>query len=498
MAMLPLVIQIERTQERLADTCAFANSPVRIGRNALSDLQLDESFVSQWHGVIRFDEEHTTYLDLGSTNPTLIDGKPVQRNVEIQVTDKTDIRIGSLRLHLLRVPADPDLFGARRKTSFARATGVGSATSFNSGAATMYLGNSPVLAAHKSLLEEPPKAPASAPPPKTTSTRPAANPSTTPRSAGAASTSSGSTGLSATGVVARERGSAEMPIYDGAARGSVEALYADYAHARAQLIAALGQQLQAAAPAEREALCAELFQRYAELAHEPALRSVLGKLGIETWRTGVPDTSDWLRRLTGGLFPPPGQPTGINPALALERIGEVLEVFSSAFIELRTAHTQFCEEMALDKPADDSLLHGTHDPRAVLAYLLNPDTTHSNKITELARAMADFAVHPVALVSAAVEGAREVLQALSPATLAGRGNERPGASFIGKLLGADQRELWTRYVTVFDETLDADRFTRKLFGRGFARKYYAITGGRRSLPSPPSPPVLRPGPSVRP
>jgi hypothetical protein len=150
--------------------------------------------------------------------------------------------------------------------------------------------------------------------------------------------------------------------------------------------------------------------------------------------------------------------------------------------------------MALDKPHDDSLLHGTQDPRAVLAYLLNPDTTHSNKITELARALADFAVHPVALVSAVVEGAREVLQTLSPAALTGRG-ERPGASFIGKLLGADQRELWTRYVTTFDETIDADRFTRKLFGRGFVRKYYAITGGRRSLPSPPS---ARPGSSLRP
>jgi predicted component of type VI protein secretion system len=100
----------------------------------------------------------------------------------------------------------------------------------------------------------------------------------------------------------------------------------------------------------------------------------------------------------------------------------------------------------------------------------------------------------VALVSAVVEGARDVLQALAPATLTGRG-ERPSVSFFGKLLGADQRELWARYVTVFDETLDADRFTRKLFGRGFARKYYAITGGRRSLPAPAPP---RAGSSVRP
>jgi hypothetical protein len=477
--MLPLVIQIERTQERLADTCAFANSPVRIGRNALSDLQLDESFVSQWHGVIRFDEEHTTYLDLGSTNPTTIDGKPVARNVEIEVTEHTDIRIGSLRLHLFRAPAPPELYGARRKTSFARAE----ATSFNNVAATMYLGNVPSAAALRAAKQQDePSAQVkvkSAPP---------------PRSASAASPPSG---LSATGVVTRDRNAAsgELPIYEVSPEShNIEALYREYTRTRTGLVAGLCLQLEAAAPEQRQALCESLFQRYPELAHESSLREQLGKLGIETWRTGVPDMTDWLRRLTGGLFPPPGQQTPINGALALERIGEVLEVFSSAFIELRTANAQFCEEMALDKLQEDSLLHGTHDPRAVLAYLLNPDTTHSNKITELARAMADFAVHPVALVSAVVEGARDILQALSPATLTGRG-ERPGASFFGKLLGVDQKELWTRYVTVFDETVDADRFTRKLFGRGFARKYYAITGGRRSIPSPPPP---RSGPSVRP
>ena len=470
--MLPLVIQIERTQERLADTCAFASSPVRIGRNALSDLQLDESFVSQWHGVIRFDEEHTTYLDLGSTNPTIVDGKPIARNVEIEVTETTDIRIGSLRLHLLRVPAPPELFGARRKTSFARAE----ATSINNVAANTYLGNVPSVSALKAKPPEELRTPA-----KLKSVPPARSPTS---------------GLSATGVVTRDRhaASGELPIYDGIPEPyDLEALYRELARTRAQLVKGLRLQLEAAAPPERQTLCESFFQRYPELAHEPALREQLSELGIETWRTGVPDMTDWLRRLTGGLFPPPGQHTPVNGALALERIGEVLEVFSSAFIELRTANAQFCEEMALDKLHEDSLLHGTHDPRAVLAYLLNPDTTHSNKITELARALADFAVHPVALVSAVIEGAREVLQALSPSTLTGQG-ERPGASFFGKLLGAEQKELWARYVSAFDETIDADRFTRKLFGRGFARKYYAITGGRRALPTP----SARSGSSVRP
>src|SRR5215813_10478564 len=116
--MLPLVVQIERTNERVADTVAFTRSPVRIGRNPLNDLQLEEGFVSQWHSVVRFQETRTTYLDLGSTNRTLVNGEPIDRNVEVVVDENTDVRIGTLRLHFLRVPAADDLVGRRRKSAF--------------------------------------------------------------------------------------------------------------------------------------------------------------------------------------------------------------------------------------------------------------------------------------------------------------------------------------------------------------------------------------------
>src|SRR5262245_7709288 len=131
--MLPLVIQIERLKERVAETCAFAQSPVRVGRNPLNDIELDDGYVSQWHGVIRFDGKHTTYLDLGSTKPSIVDGKPIERNQEVTITETTDLRIGQFRLHVIRADAPPELFGVRRKTAFAR-TGVGDASSV---AATM-------------------------------------------------------------------------------------------------------------------------------------------------------------------------------------------------------------------------------------------------------------------------------------------------------------------------------------------------------------------------
>ncbi|MET0389877.1 MAG: type VI secretion system-associated FHA domain protein [Polyangiales bacterium] len=509
--MQPLVIQIERTDERKADTCAFAKSPVRIGRNPLSDLQLDESFVSQWHGVIRFDEGRTTYLDLGSTNPTLVDGEAIQRNVEVEVSETTDIRIGTLRLHLLRVASPPpELFGARRKTVFARADGAA-----NSTAATMYLGSqgpasqkpppisppvSQLPAAYSEGSSPRPSSqipPALSPPPLSQTPPASSSPSRNPPANSTDSDALARTALSLPPAPNLPRsippagppplaaaGKAVVATPAAGPRSRAQGLdgsYRDYRSARNEFIAQVRAELDGELAGNRSAVLERLLLSYPELAHEPELRPVLAQLGIETWRTGVPDMTDWLRRLTGGLVPTPGMTT--NGALALERIGEVLEVFSSAFIELRTAHEQFCEEMSLEKPDEESVLNTTKNPRAVLAYLLNPDHGQGNRVTDLARAMADFAVHQVALVSAVVEGARDVLRGLSPNVLSGAG-ERPGQSFFGKLMGQDQKALWARYVAVFDETLDADHFTRKLFGRDFARKYYAITGGRNSLPPP--------------
>ncbi len=474
--MQPLVIQIERTDEHRADTCAFAQSPVRVGRNPLNDLQLDEGFVSQWHGVIRFDQDQTTYVDLGSTNPTLVDGKPVPRNVELVISEQTDLRIGSLRLHLLRVPAAPELYGARRQTAFAR-TGSDADGAVSK---TMFFNDRTPPAGAPAVLSDPA-------PGRMDSVRAAAPVSV--RAPGAAPASARPV-LAATPIagVASEVSSSVRPVSARPPRAAsfepaLEIAYRQYRESWRSLLSRVGGELESARPGEREAVLDRLLAAFPEIGREAELRALLGRLGVNPLRTGVPEMEDWLRRLTDGLFPPTGMQ--INVALAMERIGEILEVFGTAFVELRKAHSDFCAEMALESPSDSTVLHTTESPRALLAYLLNPGKEGSAKVTELARAMAEFAVHQVALVSAVVQGARDVLDELSPERLAGASDRADKTSLFGKLFGEDKARRWQRYVEAFAEATDEDRFTRKLFGRGFARKYYAITGGRRSLVVPP-------------
>jgi len=537
--MRALVIQIERTKERTAETCAFAQSPVRIGRNPLNDVELDDGYVSQWHGVIRFDDDHTSYLDLGSTNPTLIDGNTVGRNKEVPITDTTDLRIGSFRLHVFRVEDAPaELFGARRKTAFAR-TGVGDASSV---ATTMYLseptklrsqsavhallsglgdpghslggsppsGSPPVMQPLRGATASPLSTP-SAPPAMNTPMRPiSTNPPPLParpsaRPAGPSSVSvappvavTGSQGNShgdpraaanaQPGASVRPRTASSHPhaqsdvqpvSHAGSSEDALRQAYASYRQSWRVLLATMRSRLQQAPTGQQEALLDALVQEFPEVGHEADFRSLLPDFGISPLRTGVPEMEDWLRRLTDNMFPPAN--ASINLALAMERIGEVLEVFSTAFVELRDAQGRFCDEMSLDRPPSDSILQTTKNPRLALAYLLNPSSEGSSKVEELARSMADFALHQVALVSAVVEGARNVLTELSPETVSKPDPKAPKPGLFARMFSNEADGTIQRYRAAFAEMIDEDRFTRRLFGRAFARKYYAIMGGRRSL-----------------
>ena len=74
--------------------------------------------------------------------------------------------------------------------------------------------------------------------------------------------------------------------------------------------------------------------------------------------------------------------------------------------------------LALDHSADGrSTLQQCEDPHALLAYLLSSDPRACDRSQELRKALADFAMHQIALLSAVVEGARSMLEQLGPKTL---------------------------------------------------------------------------------
>jgi predicted component of type VI protein secretion system len=95
---MPLEVTVKDPTSTSQRTLTFAKSPVRIGRNQLNDIALDDPFVSEWHGLIHFGAETVDYYDLGSTNGTVLDGKRLAKNVPAPLTDRSRIHLGRIEV----------------------------------------------------------------------------------------------------------------------------------------------------------------------------------------------------------------------------------------------------------------------------------------------------------------------------------------------------------------------------------------------------------------
>ncbi len=98
---MALLVRFREGPQAPEETFVFPSAPVRIGRNPLNDLALDYGFVSQWHGVIKFDRSDIAYVDLGSTNGTQLDGLRVQERTPVRVVGPgSKLSIGRLEFRL--------------------------------------------------------------------------------------------------------------------------------------------------------------------------------------------------------------------------------------------------------------------------------------------------------------------------------------------------------------------------------------------------------------
>ncbi|HVR61519.1 MAG TPA: FHA domain-containing protein [Polyangia bacterium] len=104
---MKLEVKIKAPAGGPEQTLRFSQSPVRIGRNQLNDISLQDPFVSEWHGIIRFDPDSIAYFDLGSTNGTLLEGKRLTKNVAVELTDTSRLQLGLLELAVARVEEAP-------------------------------------------------------------------------------------------------------------------------------------------------------------------------------------------------------------------------------------------------------------------------------------------------------------------------------------------------------------------------------------------------------
>lgn len=421
--MLPLLIHIENQTTNARTEAVFSTSPVRVGRNQLNDLVLNESFVSQWHAIVRFDASNTVYVDLGSTNGTMVNGHRVPKNVEVPINEQADLRIGPVRLHFVRAQAPVDVGPGRASVGGDDLAGGFTKTVF--------------MAAGQVPAAQPHAAPAAAAP--------------------------------------------QGPQL-GDVISQLKPYYQQYRGAFGHALQVLQQQLQATPPAQREHLLAALFQHFPQLAKEAELRDAVVALGVPANAIPEADATQFVQRLTAQAGQSHGAPPP-NIATAMERIGAMLEVYSQAYVELRKGSEQFGQDMAVQVTHDPSPLRRSQDAHAVLRYLLDWSADAGGRIHELNKAFADLALHQVALLNGLIEGVRSLLEMLSPVTLSGDKGAAVATRGLGTLLFPWKTSgLWFEFVAKHRELLEEDRFTREVFGRSFAKAYYTVTGGSMNQP----------------
>jgi predicted component of type VI protein secretion system len=434
--MLPLVITIKQVDGGTR-RYAFAESPVSIGRSPFAELQLLEPFISRWEGTLRFDEDEITYFRLGSTNATYVNGERLER-CEDDVPLRVDsvLTVGDLELRFSREPVpEPDLRrkGKRRPTREDTATGLKTQyLEAGSWAKARPAASAPGAASPSAALAREARAPVAP--------------------AGSGSVASAIAPLSCIVL-----GSAPLAQPRTCGPTLLE-VPAGSEGAAAERVAATG----APAAGAAAAVAASVVPLH------PRPRAQPGE---------IPELRAWLQAINPDVF---SDKQPLDDQLALARVLGLLEVLVQSLAEIHDAQ-ESVRRRWLGRSARRSILQ-SDDGNMVLAYLLNPQADWNARLRELEELVRDVVTHELALFRATLEGARTLVNALSPEVVASNAgadtSAGPAPGFWTKLLCKDAGDigLWRRFRATYAELTDGARYERVFLGRVFSRSYLAAMG----------------------
>lgn len=426
--MLPLLITVTNKETGAQIEAGFRRSPVRIGRNHLNDLAIDESFVSQWHGLIRFDADATKFLDLGSTNGTSVSSERLQKNVEVDLAPETRLAIGPLRLSCARIALRDDQILPRRASAFT----LGGTSRPSRGVAeggTVEIGGTLSDADIAETI-----------------------------ASGAAENTD-------------KRKLVEMARRQRELMEQLTPLYATFEAAHDALTTAIQQGL-ADAPADERATRLTLLQGQFPKVFKGA-DSAEEEVGLGDSVEGLPG---WFERLAPG-----SSGEWAHPDQMMERAGAVLETFARSLLELDKGQKQILTDLNLERGSEANSLPRFSESQELLKYLFDASVDGRERIDELSRSFADIALHQLGLIAGAQDGARALLSAISPHAIGAvaRGAlVRTSAGFGDFIWPFAAAGNYYKFAAKHLEVSTGERFTTHLFGAAFQRAYYRVTGRR--------------------
>jgi type VI secretion system protein ImpI len=394
------------TQDRI-----FSRFPIRIGRNSLNDLSLEEcSFVSQFHLVIELLEDKLWVRDLGSTNGTLLKGlvrAPTNQSIEL-ASCGFEFTIVSLDFSVFSVPMEQL---QASQPSQRRRLGV-----------TSFLDASKVPQV---------------------------------------SASSGD-------VVTETRAcyAAYRAAWSELIRSVDSKLTGMPPDVRVSSLERLRQEFEAVArEPDFDVLCKRHGAQSANrLAVSDAPRHPIESVALES-----------IRELALDFCATAGPLESVDSLVRfVDRVQQVLDVFFRAFISLRDGQRQFESNMAVrqhggTKPSPTEAAQTATDLSQALLDWRQPS---SDGIAHVESTLADFMIHQVALIHGVMTGVRTLLVEFSPAQIEQKAQD-PRFNPEGLGIGPYRyKSLWKTLERVHaDFTGEDKQIFSVLFGRQFASAY---------------------------
>jgi hypothetical protein len=261
----------------------------------------------------------------------------------------------------------------------------------------------------------------------------------------------------------------------------LDGLHEQYRNRWDVLLRELTYTLENASEAERPKLADQLQRRFPQITLEPDFRALLKRLGLEARRADVPEIGEWLHTVAQGVLPASMR---LDTGLTLQRILDLLEMLTQSFAEVNDAQNSVRKRW-LGRAPRGSVLQSDNG-RVILAYLLNPKAEWSERVEEMEETLSNVVMHEIALFKATLEGARALLETLSPEAIAeaedvdleALEDEDSEPGFWQRLKSRDDPRiaLWRRFVETYESLKDGARYQRVFMGRPFARTYLMAMG----------------------
>ncbi|MEM7710028.1 MAG: trypsin-like peptidase domain-containing protein [Pseudomonadota bacterium] len=96
------LLTAEIAGQRIALTSQLLEKGVVFGRSGEATITVKDESLSRAHAQLMLRDRKLFIQDLGSTNGTTVDGRPIAKDAKVQINTKSEVRLGSLLLSLDR------------------------------------------------------------------------------------------------------------------------------------------------------------------------------------------------------------------------------------------------------------------------------------------------------------------------------------------------------------------------------------------------------------